>query len=106
MTSGPILSSPSLCCHVQEELAQTEERLQSKRSQLEDLVVQVCGCLCPPDFLSVCLFVRLSVSLPVCPLFVHVVLYQLHFYLMPSLKVLYSYLTLISTTLAVKQNSN
>ena len=41
---------------MQEELAQTEERLQSKRSQLEDLVVQVCG----------------SVCLPVCLLFVHV----------------------------------
>lgn len=50
MISSPLPSPPSLC-YVQEELAQTEERLQSKRSQLEDLVVQVC---------DVCL------SLPVC----------------------------------------
>lgn len=64
MILSPPPSPPSLCCHVQEELAQTEERLQSKRSQLEDLVVQVCG-------VSVCL----SPSLPVRLLFVHVVLY-------------------------------
>ena len=70
MILSPPPSPPSLCCHVQEELAQTEERLQSKRSQLEDLVVQVCDvCLSVSQspFLSPCLPVRL--------LFVHVVLY-------------------------------
>ena len=55
MILSPLLSPPSLCCHVQEELAQTEERLQSKRSQLEDLVVQVCA-------VSVFLSVSQSVS--------------------------------------------
>lgn len=58
MVLSPLLSPPSLCCHVQEELAQTEERLQSKRSQLEDLVVQVCA-------VSVCLSVSQSPCLSV-----------------------------------------